>query len=495
MKKKSLIIQSLALSLSLGFFFSCNENELPTEVVNSDEASFKIPMTQAEAISIAFDDTNNELSEDEATAHVKNFNLNLNNQTRSSSTITNIKISNKYYIGNNANTRNGGRLSIPFYEVKFLHNGTEGQAVVSGDKRAPGVIAYIEKEDSESEANTGKQYMLEVAQQSTMSEIRNVISIQDSLREKTINRVAFVLGISKEDVNFDKVKNSINITDQTITRSPAYDTPLSAIVANKDPLITVKWGQSTPYNMLLPYCSEEYDHYFWDADENLTITTKYRKRNRPAGCGVTAIAEALTYLKPALTINGMSMNWNLLTQDPRLIYSPWVAKPDMSQYPQANMAATLVKYIYEQTKATPKYENKNSNYPSESSDPVVSTSSITDTNFKSFMQTVSNLNEYRKWAPDEILASVMGDRISIVLGCPKGNTSFSHAWIIDGYAQCTKTNRAIIKQYDLYFHASMGWDGTNDGYYRFNSNGTIDFETDSGTFNSIFCVYANIRKK
>lgn len=32
-------------------------------------------------------------------------------------------------------------------------------------------------------------------------------------------------------------------------------------------------------------------------------------------------------------------------------------------------------------------------------------------------------------------------------------------------------------------------------YYRFNSNGTIDFETDSGTFNSIFCVYANIRKK
>lgn len=337
--------------------------------------------------------------------------------------------------------------------------------------------------------------MLEIAQQSTISDVRNVIHIQDSLREKTINKIALELGIPKEEVNFEKIKSNINITDQAITRSPSYDRPLSAITDSKGPFITVKWGQRIPYNMHLPFCSEEYIHYLWDAAGNLTVATKYRKRNWPAGCGVTAIAEALTYLKPVLTINGMNMNWNLLTQDANLIYSPWDPRPDESQYPQANMAATLVKYIYDQTNTTPKYGNKNPAYESESNDPVVLSSSTAKSNIKSFMQTYSNLNEYNKWAPDEILASVMSDHIAIVLGCSSEDTSNSHAWIIDGYAQCIKTSRTILKQYDLYFHASMGWDGINDGYYRFNSNSTIDFETHSGTFNSKFSVFANIRKK
>lgn len=495
MKKKSFIFLNLVLTLSLGFFFSCSENEFTSKVINNDEANFKISMTQAEAISIAFDDISNELSEEEIRAYVRNFSPNTNSLTRSSSSITDIEISNKYYVGNNTNTRNSGSLTIPFYEVKFHHNGTIGLAVVSGDRRAPGVIAYIENNDSNSEANISKQYMLEIAQQSTISEIRNVIHIQDSLRAKTINKIALELDIPIHEVSFEKLKSNINIIDQTITRSPSYNKPLSAIEASNGPFIAVKWGQRTPYNMLLPYCSQEYIHYDIDANGEVTIATKYRKRNRPAGCAVIAIAEALTYLKPTLTINGITMNWNLLTQDSSLTYSPWVSQPDMTQYPQSNMAATLVKYIYEQTKTTPKYGYKNPNYESESNDPVVLSGTTSKSNLKSFMQTVSNLNEYNKWAPDEILGSVMSGHISIVLGCSKGDSSNSHAWIIDGYAQCVKTSRTILKQYDLYFHASMGWDGINDGYYRFNSNSTIDFETDSGTFNSNFSVFANIRKK
>jgi hypothetical protein len=159
------------------------------------------------------------------------------------------------------------------------------------------------------------------------------------------------------------------------------------------------------------------------------------------------------------------------------------------------MAATLVKYIYEQAHATSEYGYKNPNYKSESSDPVVLSTSISKSNFKTFMQTVSTLNEYNRWAPDEILAGVMNNFISIVMGYPKGDPSRSHAWIIDGYAQCAKTTRTIIKKNDLYFHTSMGWNGENDGYYKFNSNGTIDFETSSGIYNSNFIVFANIRKK
>ena len=495
MKKKSFIIQSLTLIVSLGFFFSCNENEFSTEVINNNIANSKISMTQAEFISIAFDDTNNELSEDEISAYVKDFNPNAHAQTRNSSAITNIKISNKYYVSNNANTRADGNLSVPFYEVKFQCNGTDGQAIVSGDKRSPGIIAYIEKDGSGVEAYTGKRYMLEIAQQSTISDIENVIYIQDSLREKTINKIALELGISPQKVDLEKIRNNIYITDQTITRSPAYDRPLSAVVDSKGPFIEVKWGQSVPYNMHLPFCSEEFIQYFWDENGNLTVTTEYRRRNRPTGCGVTAIAEALTYLKPAITINGINMDWVLLTQDANLTYSPWDSQPDETQYPQANMAATLVKYIYEQTNTTPKYGNKNPAYKSESDDPVVLSSSTGKSNIKSFLQIYSNLNEYNKWAPDEILASVMSGHIAMILGCSSKDKSKSHAWIIDGYAQCVKTSRTILKQYDLYFHANMGWDGIDDGFYRFNSDSTIDFKTDSGTFDSQFSVFANIRKK
>ena len=41
----------------------------------------------------------------------------------------------------------------------------------------------------------------------------------------------------------------------------------------------------------------------------------------------------------------------------------------------------------------------------------------------------------------------------------------------------------------------MGWNGNNDGYYKFNPDTTMDFETSNGTFNSNFLVLANITKK
>lgn len=207
MKRRD-IISNLTIMLSLVFLLSCSENQIFHEVENDEITNLKIPMTTAEVLSIAYDDTNNDLSENEVLNYVREFKV--ASQTRSSSTITNVNIVDKYYTGNNTKARAGETLSIPFYKVKFQKNGTEGCAIVSGDKRSPGVIAYIEKSDTKSHSAIGKKYMLDMAQTSTIHEIEKVIQYQDSLKVKTINKLSQELGIPKEQVSFEKIKNNAN---------------------------------------------------------------------------------------------------------------------------------------------------------------------------------------------------------------------------------------------------------------------------------------------
>ena len=270
--------------------------------------------------------------------------------------------------------------------------------------------------------------------------------------------------------------------------SEPYDSLPTPIVSWKSPFVKVKWGQEVPYNMLLPRASQMEIWYF----PNNTIK-RYIDIYRPAGCGVVSIAEALTYLKPNLTINGTTMNWELLTKDELINYSP--EAPNASTYPQANMAATLIKYIYEKTNTIPILGEVDPTIQPGPNYPVVIASSTKNSDLIAFMQTISNFTTYNNWEPDAILNGVMNNHISIVGGYQDGNPSTGHTWIIDGYAMCIKANREILKQYDLYFHANMGWNGNNDGYYKFNPDTTMDFETSNGTFNSNFLVLANITKK
>ena len=97
--------QYLTIMLSLVFLLSCSENQIFHEVENDEITNLKIPMTTAEVLSIAYDDTNNDLSENEVLNYVREFKV--ASQTRSSSTITNVNIVDKYYTGNNTKARAG----------------------------------------------------------------------------------------------------------------------------------------------------------------------------------------------------------------------------------------------------------------------------------------------------------------------------------------------------------------------------------------------------
>lgn len=109
---------------------------------------------------------------------------------------------------------------------------------------------------------------------------------------------------------------------------------------------------------------------------------------------------------------------------------------------------------------------------------------------------------YNKYAPDPLLNTINANRqmpcVAIMGGTHTANEQAekgSHAWVIDGYAICTKTSREILRNNDLYFHANMGWDGTDNGFYKVNADASTDFETTLGTYNINFWEITEIHKK
>lgn len=56
-------------------------------------------------------------------------------------------------------------------------------------------------------------------------------------------------------------------------------------------------------------------------------------------------------------------------------------------------------------------------------------------------------------------------------------------------------DEVLLKSYDLYFHANMGWGGTDNGYYKVNADTSTDFETTLGTYNLNFWEITEIHKK
>ena len=80
MKRRD-IISNLTIMLSIVFLLSCSENPIFHEVENDEITNLKIPMTTAEVLSIAYGDTNNDLSENEVLNYVREFKV--ASQTRS----------------------------------------------------------------------------------------------------------------------------------------------------------------------------------------------------------------------------------------------------------------------------------------------------------------------------------------------------------------------------------------------------------------------------
>lgn len=332
--------------------------------------------------------------------------------------------------------------------------------------------------------------MLKLAEASTVSEINKIERLKVELREKTLKKVASCLG--KSTVTYEEIKDLIEVngvkSHETTSRSTAYDKPLSQIISlmpqNGGAVLKTEWGQDNPYNLLLPKTYNEY----------------HTETNYPMGCAITAGVQTLAAIAPSMTIDGTVIDWAFVTKKPKLKYDSYFG----GDYEEAMMISKVVKHMYEGTNTTPNIDEDFKYGPYDDPNiPRVKRSTTSVSNLLDYLKKyVSCGTYYNKYAPDPLLNTINANRqmpcVAIMGGTHTANEQAekgSHAWVIDGYAICTKTSREILRNNDLYFHANMGWGGPDNGFYKVNADASTDFETTLGTYNINFWEITEIHKK
>ena len=218
------------------------------------------------------------------------------------------------------------------------------------------------------------------------------------------------------------------------------------------------------------------------------------------GCALVAGAQTLAAIAPNMTINDTIVDWAMLTKNPTIEYNTYTG----GDYEGAKMVSTLVKHMYEETASKPIIDNsfKHNNNDDPNIPCVTGSYTYTDKLLSYLKKYVSCGTYYTKYTLDALITTINTNRtkpcVAIMGGTHSTNeqtSTGSHAWVIDGYAICVKTSREILKSNDLYFHANMGWGGRDNGFYKVNSDTSIDFETDNGNYNANYWEITEIHKK
>lgn len=343
----------------------------------------------------------------------------------------------KMYVSPNARTtRSPHDTNAPIYVVNIINGTTKGKALVSGDKRFPNVLAYIPLHNDS---------------------LNNVITASAAMSQMAINTYLENLGSSETE----EITRSTPITE--------VERPLMIL----GPLCRTEWDQFEPYNLAYPknwidllfgYCT--YGHY-------------------PTGCAVTAIAQILAVIEPNMTCAGLKRDWGYL-KEYKIINNGPFGTPDPQR--KLDMVAALFKDIYDKTSSYPLWGiGETDEYPSQQVSCVtsVATNASNVYNYLNSNSGVTYCNNFQKWDINAIISSLRMTH-PIFVG---GN---NHAFAIDGYVMNENTSGS----YNTYLHSCFGWGGYGDGYYLVNSNGSISFETGSGTYTDTqLSIITNIRKR
>lgn len=335
--------------------------------------------------------------------------------------------------------------SIPIYYVQMDKGGNHGYALVSGDLRTARILAFVPAATSE---KTYEQYQI-------------VSLLKDASIRACLKQVYFFNAIKD---SLAKVANNKNIMQTRSTKLEIYeiwemeDQGWQLEKSNKKfPELSVKWGQGYPYNCKLEQkgCT--------DADYD------YRC---PAGCGVVAIAQALAYYEPRLSINGQLVDWKLLKSQESI---PLTASSQLK-----NQIGFLMKWIGDKADAT--YECDKTSTSPNAIEVVLGQVGMQCSKQSSF-----------NW--NDIYNSINNGCIveANALGKDYKEEDVGHSWIIDGY-MIANFNEGSFKYQACYVHNNLGWNGSYDGYYLLEDDG-IKFEPPGYKFDRQLNIHSNIKKK
>lgn len=437
----------LFIICSMCAFISCDNKE---GIIHDNNV---IELTKEEYISIAYDNPK-EITDSKVLELVNSFWD--THKTRSNNIST--KIKKKFYITSNNNheiqtmqTKNASAYSMPIYEVELKDANETGYSLVSADERCPAVLAFIPTVGkAESPQDIGVQFMTEIAEQTALTSIANMEAIKDSLREKTLTKLATVL--KTEIFSFEQIKEQIRITQKANTKSEVVEYPLGGTLQSElPPIVKVTWNQTAPYNRKLKQA----------CDYNNGYEGRYA-----AGCAVVCIAQIMSCFEPPMFADGITINWKLLKSSPK------VEITDSSE--RINHISTLMKFIGNRT---------DTKYSCETGG-----STNTGNAIKNFLPLYNIVADSRSgWNADKVKSSleINSNPIIITGTCDRGN----HAWILDGYQK-----RADSVLGELYYvHSNMGWSGAFDGYFLIQNS--MSFQAGGDDYNRNISIYPNVRKK
>lgn len=466
---KQIIMKKFLYSIFAVLLVACNQNDILN--IEQEKSSNEVHLTKAEYLSITRDGSN-ELSEDEIEMFVSNFldEISKNEKTtRTSVPNYTLNISSKYYYvpkDTTVLTRATETFKLPIYELELHSKDGNGIIYFSADERNPEIIALIPKAaiDEDVFIQSGSAFLIEWAKMSSYEKLLEVEENRKLLCDRTVKRICEELSINESDFDIDKLDDNI-VVEQSYTRARPINMPTTQIVSMCEPIVKTEWSQGSPYNLSLPA-----------PNPPSTQAHVY------TGCAVTAACQMMTAIKPNLTLDGITIDWEYLTETPTISSS---ASQD-----KLEMLGKLHSWVFEQLDAQPNYNT--SGYHT-------STGVTANSQVWFYGNYFNHSEDYSKYDPDALLRSFNAGRPSLIRGQ-------GHAWIVDGFIICQKdtefetskidTRAQIVKYYDMYWHANLGWGGTANGYYKLNSDTHVDFEASGYLFTTDgLYVYPGLYKK
>lgn len=328
---------------------------------------------------------------------------------------------------------------VPIYKIQMSYGDKCGYALVSGDARSAGVIAYIPDTASASSANTYNKEiadaMLELSVQTRLKRIEHFNEIKDLL-----------ISSAKAKIENGATTRSDKTDDGDFLLHEKWGMKLERSTDLHE-LTKTHWHQGYPYNCKLPQdCPENPDGRY------------------AAGSGVVAIAQILAYYEPNLAIFGNKVDWKLLKKTETINSNADKKVKDL--------VGNLMRWIGEKTNA--KYDCEKGT--STKANAIVDVLSLV--NMKCGAATDWNWNViYNSIKQGQLVHAAMHT-----------DTGAGHAWVIDGYIVESYSNDKIN-----YVHNNFGWGVRFDGYYQYED--TVKFQGGSNNLVVLDKIYPNIVKK
>lgn len=323
--------------------------------------------------------------------------------------------------------------------LSVSENGDSTSSLISVDARLPAVLAYIKgsRAITENKAPEAVSLMLNAALKSYEDKLNVANNQRDSIKLATISKISQKTSIPKKDLSPEKIKSLISVKTEIGTKSQMLKDPRDlytswVVINNYIPFLRTSWGHAMPYNRLMPQTCT--NNWLWD----------YRF---PIPSSAVAIAQILAFYKPAVTMNGMTMDWTYLTVNKEIheetdYFGTYVQDPLLRR----NMVAELMKGVI---------ANCNISY-------TCTGSSMTITPVKNYLATfqiTTGAETGLTWPP--IRNSIADFKPGLLYG--QTDAGQGHFMVVDGGMLMRTTPTDYI---DFHFvHVNMGMGEAYNGYY------------------------------